>query len=433
MHTHLLKRFLCLLCLLSSGVVIAVGVGPKLPSDTTSSAFGTATNTPARLDIPDMDFAVIVLNPNLDEEEQRMREKGIWPEVRKTESIRSAYRIKQAISALNQFDNVLVVPSPTVSSDLYLEGIIQKSTTEDMTIRWRLLDATGATWIKWKNTEHRVQLGWHDRYYKPGRDAFGPLYQSIANDVYQKLRNVAKDHSRVQSRNQRLISRGKSPKLSHLDEVTRVRDLVMARFFAPDIFANSLNINSKDKFEIAYIPDNQTQEWQRIQSFVRRDQDVVEKYDRTYRAFFDATTNSYENWLNEVYPFAREARRNKSQSRRNVVFGSLIAVAALAAGLDASDDGVRDRILTGGAVAGGGLIAKGFFDRQDYRQNLNLFDEMSRNYHDQFEPLNVDINGEIITISGAAQTQFSNWRQLLKETYDQNELDIYDIEIVSSN
>ena len=433
MHTHLLERFLCLLCLLSSGFVLAVGVGPKLPSDTASSAFGTTTNTPARLDIPGMDFAVIVLDPNLDEEEQKMREKGIWPGVRKTESIRSAYRIKQAVLALNQFDNVLVVPSPTVSSDLYFEGIIQESTTEDMTIRWRLLDATGATWIKWKNTEHRVQLGWHKRYYKPGKDAFEPLYQSIASDVYQRLRSVAKDHSRVQARNQRLISRGKSPKLSHLDEVAQVRDLVMARFFAPDIFANSLRINSKDQFEIVYIPDNQTQEWQRIQSFVRRDQDVVERFDSTYKTFFDDTSGTYENWLREVYDFAREARRNKSQSRRNVVLGSLVAAAALSAGMDAQGGGVRDRILTGGAVAGGSLIAKGVFDHRAYQNYLDKFEQEAENYHHKFEPFNVNINGDITTIAGAAQAQFSNWRQLLKETYDQNELDIHDIEIVSSN
>ena len=432
MPYQLTKLFIGAITLLIASYVFAVGVGPKLgPNSNTTAPEQIVPDKPVKLNIPPLDLAVIVLDPKLNEEEQKLREKGIWPEVRKTESIRSAYRIKEAIENLNQFENVLVAPSGSVSSDLYLLGQIEESTTEEMTIRWRLLDATGDTWIPSTKTEHRVQLGWHERFYKPGYDAFNPLYTRIASEVRTRLGTYAKAHRRIQDQNQRLIRRGKSPKSSELDTITHVRDLVLAQFFAPSVYRDTLS-EKKGQYVINYLPDTNTSEWLRIQSFARKDQDVAEKFDEIYKDFFDQTNPSYENWLNEVYPFARQARINKAKSRRDMILGSLVLIAAVAAGAEHGNTGVQDRILVGGGLIGGGLLANSFFERQDYKQNLALFDEMSRNYHDQFEPLNVQVVDDIVSLSGSAQEQFSSWRQLLKEMYDQADVDTFDIEIVKT-
>ena len=424
---------LALIVLFSTTLIWAVPVGPKLPSESPNAFSSNAGKPlPKRLDIPDLDIAVVVLDPNLDEEDQKMREKGVWPEVRKTESIRSAHQIKQALVDLNQFERVLVAPSTSVSSDLYLEGKIENSTTEKMMIRWRLLDARGATWIKWKDTDHRVELGWHQRYYKPGIDAFGPLYRSIANDVRLRLNKFAAEHSRIQKRNEKNSRRNSAPVISELQEITLVRDLVMARFFVPSVYQDTLELNRKDQWEINYLPNTQTREWLRVQSFARRDQDVAAQYDTKYREFFEKVNPSYEGWLEDVYPFARDARKRKNRARSSMVLGTLALLATAAAGVDASDGGVQDRILVGGGLIGGALLTKGLLDRQSYKKNLGLFDEKSAEYHDEFMPLNVNIEGDIHTLTGTAQEQFSRWRQLIKETYDMAESDSFDIEIVDT-
>lgn len=414
----------------------AVGVGPQLSTEKQPerAPHSLPQIRTTRLDIPDLDIAVVVLDPNLIESDKKMREKGVWPEVRKVESIRSAVRIKESLEALKQFDNVMVAPSLSVSSDLYLQGKIERSTTEEMKIRWRLMDARGATWINWKNTDYRIQLGWHDRFYSPGVDAFRYLYDRIAKDVHNQLHQYAKKHASQHKKNQRLIKRGKKPtKISDLDEITHVRDLVMARFFAPKSYKDTLKENSKKEYELEYIPDTQSEEWINIQSFARRDRNVAQKFDEIYAAFFNQVNESYENWLNEIYPFARETRVNKVQSRTNLIVGSLVLLATAGAGLAETDTGVQDRILAAGGIVGGALVGKGLMDRADYKENLALFDEMSRDYHESFKPTNVQIEGQVVTLSGTAAEQFSSWRQLLQEGYEQTQSDTFEVEIVDSS
>ena len=65
-------------------------MGPKLAEEervVAEKEFGRAFPS---LDIPSLDIAVVVLDPNLDEDDDQMRNKGISPEVCKTISMRSA-------------------------------------------------------------------------------------------------------------------------------------------------------------------------------------------------------------------------------------------------------------------------------------------------------------------------------------------------------
>ena len=406
---------------------LAVPVGPKLPEEAPKTESWPAYK---RLSNAELDVAVVVLNPNFNENDARMRQKGIWPEVRKVEAIRSAYRIKEALERINQFQQVTVAPSTIVSADLYLRGRIDKSTAEIMEIRWNLLDARGAEWIDWKTSSHRVVIGWHQRFYEPGKDAFQPLWNEIATDVYNRLKSFAKDHARVARENASRTKRGKSPRLSTLEEITVTRDLVLARFFAPEHYGDSINVSSKDQWEITYLPDTTTEDWLRIQAFAKSDSDVAALYDKHYETFFKKVNPNYEAWVNEVFPYARQMRREQRRYKTERVIGGLVLAAAGVAAVDADTASARDTALAVGAAVGGGLILKSMFDRADFSRNLGYFDELSQNYHDTFQPTNLEVQGETITLQGKADAQFTRWRQVLKEVYVQDQADAYDIRIV---
>lgn len=410
--------------------VFAVPVGPKLPQEQAKPASSTIGPTYEQLDIPALDFAVVVFDPQLDENDDRMREKGVWPEVRKTESIRSAHRIKEAIERLNQFDHVTVAPSATVSSDLYLRGKILESTSEEMKIRWNLIDARGFEWIDWKTSDHKVALGWHQRFYEPGKDAFQPLWNEIARDVYARLKDFAKNHAETVKRNESRNSRGQAARLSRLEEITHTRDLVLARFFAPALYGDTIKVNDRDQWEISYLPDPTTEEWLRTQAFARKDQEVAFLYDKHYAGFFEKVNPNYEKWLNEVYPYAREMRLERRRYRVERAVGGVILAATAVAAANADSAEERDSTLAVGSAVGGGLIVKSLIDRADFKENLGLFDEMSQSYHDTFAPVNLEIEGETVTLQGKAAAQFERWRQVVHELYSHEETDAYTIHIV---
>ena len=433
MNVHNLSRSFAISVglLFLAASIQAVQVGPRLPTEDTRKQ--DSLPTLAKLPIPAMDFAVVVLNPNLDETDDNMRKKGIWPEVRKTEAIRTAYRLKQTFERLGQFENVLVAPTPAVSADLYFLGDIEESTTEDMKLRWTVYDARGQRWFPLTRTFHRVPLGWHQRYYKPGTDAFQPLYDEIATKIYDKLKSLAKDHARNVDKNKSRARRGDAPRLSKLDEITHVRDLMLARYFAPDVYGNALKENSRNEIELVYLPDTSSNDWFRTQAFATRDLTIAAQYDKEYELFFEQVNPSYEAWLNELYPYARESRREAKRAKTNQIVGGLVLLASLAVAADAGSTGARDAALAVGGAVGGGLLVKGLVDREDYRRNLNLFNEMSASYHDNFEPMNVEIDNEIVTLEGTAAQQFDLWRALLREEYQSANNDAYVIEVVEED
>ncbi|MCY4130448.1 MAG: hypothetical protein OXG15_14535 [Gammaproteobacteria bacterium] len=408
----------------------AVPVGPKLPAEESKSSSTVIGPSYERLDIPSLDFAVVVFDPQLDANDDRMREKGVWPEVRKTESIRSAYRVKEAITRLNQFDQVTVAPSASVSADLYLRGKILESTSEIMKIRWNLIDARGFEWIDWKTSDHRVALGWHQRFYEPGKDAFQPLWNEIARDVYDRLKDFAKNHADIAKQNESRSDRGRSPRLSRLDEITHTRDLVLARFFAPDLYGDTIEVNDRDQWEIKYLPDPTTEEWLRIQAFSRKDQEVASLYDKHYAGFFEQVNPNYEKWLNEVFPYAREMRLEERRYKVERAVGGIVLAASAVAAAEADSEQARENALALGSAIGGGLIFKSLIDRADFKENLGLFDEMSQSYHDTFAPVNLQIEGETVTLQGQAATQFERWRQVVHDIYSHEQTDAYTIHIV---
>lgn len=408
----------------------AVPVGPKLPAEEPKQTISTIGPTYERLEIPSLDVAVVVFDPQLDANDDRMREKGVWPEVRKTESIRSAYRVKEAIARLNQFEDVTVAPSASVSADLYLRGKILESTSEIMKIRWNLIDARGVEWIDWKTSDHRVALGWHQRFYEPGKDAFQPLWNEIARDVYDRLKDFAKNHAETMRQNEMRTNRGRSPRLSRLDEITHTRDLVLARFFAPDLYGDTIKVNDRDQWEISYLPDPTTEEWLRTQAFSRKDQEVAALYDSHYTGFFDKVNLNYEKWLNEVFPYAREMRLEQRRYKVERVVGGIVLAASAVAAAEADSAEERETALAVGSAVGGGLIIKSLFDRADFKENLGLFDEMSQSYHDTFAPVNLEIQGETVTLQGQAAAQFERWRQVVHELYSNEQTDAFTIQLV---
>ena len=432
-HTTLHKCVQIALGVFSAYVCLsffAVPVGPKLPAEEPKRTSTSIGPTYERLNIPSLDFAVVVFDPQLDANDDRMREKGVWPEVRKTESIRSAYRVKEAIARLNQFEHVTVAPSASVSADLYLRGKILESTSEIMKIRWNLIDARGFEWIDWKTSDHRVALGWHQRFYEPGKDAFQPLWNEIARDVYDRLKDFAKNHEDVTRQNESRTNRGRSTRLSRLEEITHTRDLVLARFFAPDLYGDTLKVNDRDQWEIKYLPDRTTEEWLRTQAFSRKDHEVASLYDKHYTGFFEKVNPNYEKWLNEVFPYAREMRLEQRRYKVERVVGGIVLAASAVAAAEADSKEERETALAVGSAVGGGLIIKSLFDRADFKENLGLFDEMSQSYHDTFAPVNLEIQGETVTLQGQAAAQFERWRQVVHEFYRHEQTDAYTIHIV---
>ena len=373
-----------------------------------------------------MRLAIPVLDPGLPENEAVWDDRGIWPELRRAEGVRCATRIADAIRALGHFETVIVTPDASASADLYLLGEIAVSNGEDLNIKYRLLDATGKTWIQPKVAKHRVPLGWHENNTNPQAEPFDSVYTTIAREVEKSLVGQAKRHAATTRQNTKRIARGKSPKASELEKVTLTRNLVLASYFAPDQYGDSLQ-ESRGRFKIRYLPTMDDPDWTRYESVRARDDAFSERLSEEYAAFADEMQRSYALWQEDSFPYAREQRILKGRATAQGVFGALAAVATIAA---AADGNVGALPTVAAGVASTALIVSSFRTNNKRKDQVQQLNELGRSLQAELAPSVIELRETTVTLRGTAVEQFEQWRALLRDLYANASEDVEAVTIV---
>ncbi len=388
-----------------------VELGPRVEREEQTPATGKAPR--AVLDIPPLRLAVPVLDPGLPEDRSVWEKRGIWPELRRAESVRFADRIADAIRNLGHFESVIVSPDTSTSADIYLIGEIAASNGEDLKIVYRLLDTTGKTWIQLKTVRHRVPEGWHQNNTDRQADPFATLYTAIARDVEKSLTAQARRHSRTVKQNASRTAQGKTPKLSNLDKVALTRDLVLAAYFAPDQYGDALK-QSGGRLKIQYLPYTQGEDWARIESVSARDDAFSKRLSAEYTAFADEMQSSYALWQRDSYPYAREQRTLKGKAAARGIMGALAAVATVAAA-QSGTVGTLPTVAAG--VASTALIVSSFRTNSRRKNQVRQLNELGRSLQAELAPTVVEMRESTVTLRGTAREQFQQWRSLLRDIY----------------
>ncbi|MCZ0945309.1 MAG: hypothetical protein OXJ53_19825 [Gammaproteobacteria bacterium] len=416
-----------LLLLLGTGTMGAwSALGPQIESTSDTTRENPADQVP--LDLPPLVLAVPVLDPGLPKNPEVWEKRGIWPELRRAESVRSAHLIADAIRSRKLFDSVVVAPDTTTSADLYLLGQITVSNGEDLRIKLEMLDATGKAWIPKKLFKQRVPEGWHENNAHRNVDPFADLYEKIATAVEKRLIREAKRHADIVKRNQSRIAKGQSPKLSDVERVTLTKDLVLARYFAPDVYGDTLK-ESNGRLRLRYLPAMDTEEWTRIQLVQARDRDFGQKLSQGYAHFAQQMQGSYALWQRDSFPFAREQRLLGERAAAQAVIGVLAAAATVAAAAD-GDVGTLPTAAAG--VASAALLYSSFRTNEKRKAEVAELNELGRSLQSELAPASVELRERTVTLKGTATEQFTQWRGLLRELYANDSEDLAAVTVVGA-
>ncbi len=403
-------------------------LGPQIePAPGPGPHSQTAPRPP--LVLPPLDLAVPVLDPGLPANQKVWEKRGIWPELRRAESVRYAHQIAEAIRSRGIFDTVVVTPDTTASADFYLLGQIIQSNGEDLRIRFQLLDATGKAWISNKKLRHRVPENWHENNAHRQLDPFGDLYAEIALAVEKRLISASKRYASSVKRNQDRIAKGRDPKLSEIEKVTVAKDLVLAKYFAPDLYADTLK-ESNGRLRLQYLPALDTADWTRIQVVQARDQDFNQLLSTGYADFAEEMQQSYALWQKDAYPIAREQRLLRERATAMAVLGILAAAATIAAAAD-SDVGTLPTVAAGAASAA--LLHSSFRTNQQRKAEVAELNELGRSLQAELAPAVVELRTGTVALRGTVAEQFAQWRDLLREVYANNTDDLAAVTVVGAN
>ena len=269
----------------SGGTTSTPDAGPVLSSD-----YGNTGTVSVNGNLPKIDVAVPVFDPNLPKDPDTWEKQGIFTELRRAESNRFALKMKSALEDTHAFGAVRVVPNSTATGDLYVVGKIIQSNGEYVKINITVVDISGKQWFT-KDFTHRATEGFHKNIRNKGKDAYDPVFEKAAAYIVKKL------------------NKRKSEELKRLQLISEIR---FGSSLSEETFSRYLKAEG-GRVDLAAIPADNDPALQRIKPIRVRDQLFIDRMQTHYTDFDQKMDDSYLVWQQQSLVEVKAARKAKKR------------------------------------------------------------------------------------------------------------------------
>lgn len=349
-----------------------------------------------------LDIIVPAFDPNLPEDPADYEKEGIWPELRRAEAVRFAYKMKLALEKTGAFGAVRVMPDQSATGDLYVMGKIKTSNGEEVAIDLNVYDISGKKWFK-ESFEHKVKADFYSNIRNKDKEAYAPVFKEAAERLVEKLRYK------------------NDKRLMQLQTLT---DLRFAANFSEENFSKYTKVKNGKASLIAY-PAKDDRMFQRVKSIRIRDQMFVDRMQPHYEQFSQQMETSYKMWQKQSFTEVQAANKASSEAMGKAAAGvGLIALGILSAisGARSNNVGSYTAGTTGAVVAGQtgiGLLGESSKIRKEAQVHQDALNELGKSVDAEMAPQVVQFEETSKSLTGSAKEQFAQWRAFLKRMYEQ--------------
>lgn len=326
----------------------------------------------------------------------------IYPDLRKAETRYLPTLLRQTLESTAQWGAVRVIPQNAEFVDLLVTGEIVQSTGRELVLRITARDSAGRTWIDNKRYESLADLGsYKSTAALQARDPFQNVYVEIANDLLaERQKLTAADRQELQ-------------RLSRLKFASDIAPEAMTGFAAPD---------KKGVLHITRLPATNDPFAQRIDSIRERDDAVIDTVNGYYSSFAEKIQESYGGWRQTSYTEIEKEDRARSSARMRTGLGAAAVLASILLPDQCAGDAytcrnVQSAARTAGAVGGIAAVLSGIQKFSDARTHAESLKELSESFQAEVAPQVVEVEGRTLRLTGTAEEQYKEWRQLLRQIY----------------
>jgi hypothetical protein len=333
-----------------------------------------------------------------------LAKKRIYPEIREGESRYMATTLRSTLEQSGQWGAVRVVPANAEFVDVLVTGKILESTGAHLALEVSVKDSTGRQWITNKRYESQADLGSYktDASLK-ARDPFQNVYSQIANDmVTYREKLVANDRK----------------------DIRRVTELRFAQDLAPAAMNGYLAKDEKGFVKVARLPADNDPISDRIDKIRERDAGVVDTVNGYYANFADQMQESYGNWRRTSYDEIEKEERLRNQARTRTFLGAAAVLASVfvpgqCRSTDYNCRRIESAARTAGVIGGTASVLSGLKKYSDARVQAQALKELSQSFQSEVAPQVVDVEGRTLRLTGTAEEQYREWRELLQQFYNE--------------
>ena len=387
------KRIALLLALAGVGIT-ACSVNEVITAEETELVVAQAPPDESML----LDIGIVQFDPGIPEDNDPA-DTRIYAEIRSAEARYLPYHLKNTLQGTGHWGAVRVIPSRQAFTDVIIDGRIEESDGEFVTLEISVSDAMGRHWY---SREYETQTGLSS--YSETRDRRQDPYQKVFNDIANDLREYVAQLS--------------------AKDVSDIRTVSELQFFAdmsPAAFGEHLAADEDGRVSIVRLPAENDPSVARLRQIRERDRLVVDTLNEHYANFYYGIAIPYHSWRKT----AREESINYRQVRRSATMQALMGAVVLAGSLavDTNDGSsskrrVKQSLQSIGISEGLNTIFRSFSRRSEATMHLESIKELSESFGSEAAPMVVTVEGETRRLTGTAAAQYESWRRLLKEIYE---------------
>ena len=356
-----------------------------------------------------LDVAVHVFDPGVPSEiaknEQALNKKRIYPDIRAAESRYVAIMLRGTLENSGQWGAVRVCPENVQFVDVSVSGKIIESTGAKLALTVTVKDSSGRVWLNNKQYASAADTG----SYKTdaalrARDPFQNVYSEVANDML-----TAREALTAQNRR----------------DIRRVTQLEFAKDLAPQAMDGYLSTDRKGLVSVTRLPATDDPISARIDRIRERDSGVVDTVNGYYANFADEMSVSYGQWRRASFEEIEKEQRTLNQARTRTYLGAAAIAASVfvpqQCGLyDYNCRRLSTGVRTAAAIGGAASILSGLKKYSDSRTHAQALKELSESFQNEVAPQVVDVEGRALKLTGTAEEQYREWRELLHQMYLEN-------------
>jgi outer membrane lipoprotein SlyB len=344
-----------------------------------------------------LDVIIPVFSPGLSDSAAEYEEEGIWPELRRAEANRFAYKLKTALDESGKFGAVRVAPNSTASGDLFAVGEIIESNGQELEFSLNVVDASGKQWLN-DTIEYEVGEGFYKNPRNDGKDSYDPAFDKAAQAIIEALLKQQQ---------------------SELAQLQNINDLRFAASFNEQAFMEYLD-TSGQQIKLVSMPSDAVPMFQRVKSIQVREQLFVDNLQQNYSAFSQQMDDSYLAWQEASATEMQLRKEAKTKSIWKMIGGAVLIGAAVAAATSGSSNDprfARDLATVAGGVGGAVLISSGFKSREEAKFHQEALNELGESVNLEMAPQVMTYEEESVELTGDIDEQFRQWRDFLNRMY----------------
>jgi hypothetical protein len=343
-----------------------------------------------------LDVSIEVFDPG-ELPEKKDKQIGLSPEIREAEARFFPVHLKYTLQRTGYWGTVRIVPGDDISAEVIVSGKIEHSDGESTVITVEAIDSRNILWFRKTYAETALPAE-HLTIEPEKEDTFQDMFNTIANDL-------AAYRNRLHPKD--------------IQEIQRVAELSFGREMAPDVYGPYLSPDKKGRLQVVHLPAANDPMLMRVRNIRARDDMLLDTINDYYDAYYIDLWEPYSNWRKFRSEEVAAMREIEKSATTRKVLGVAAIVGAIVLGANSDEDTrIRTSTLQDVLIAGGAYsIYSGMQKSKEVTMNKEVIEELGISFSSEAEPLVIEIEGETIRLTGSAEQQYGEWRQILKQIY----------------